>query len=75
MDQHSEAQTLPVFDAGQKINDKLHERQGEIIDVARQYSHAKANPVHNYLVRWDNGDIEALSERAFSSGWGLEIED
>ena len=75
MRRHSKSEATPVFDAGQKINDTVHERYGEIIDVARQYAHPKADPVHNYLVRWDDGDIEALNERAFSSSWGLEIGD
>ena len=68
-------QDLPVLDAGQKVNDTTHDRSGEIIDVARQYAHPNADPVHNYLVRWDDGDIEALNERAFTSSWGLELTD
>jgi hypothetical protein len=66
---------IPVFDAGQQINDSQGERSGEIVDVARQYSHPNAAPVHNYLVRWDDGHIEALNERAFTANWGLEVED
>ena len=66
---------FPVFEAGQKIADTVHDRSGEIIDVARQYAHPNADPVHNYLVRWDDGDIEALNERAFARDWGLETVD
>ena len=66
---------FPVFDAGRRVSDLDGERAGEIVDVARQYSHPNAAPVHNYLVRWEDGQIEALSERAFSTNWGLEVED
>ena len=65
----------PVYDAGQKVFDLHGDRSGQIVDVARQYSHPNADPVHNYLVRWEDGHIEALNERALTSNWGLEIED
>ena len=57
------------------MNDLHGERGGEIVDIARQYSHPNADPVHNYLVRWDDGIVEALNERAFTSSWGLEVEE
>jgi len=66
---------LPVYDTGQRVNDLQRERSGEIVDVARQYSHPNAAPVHNYLVRWEDGHVEALSEQAFVPNWGLEVED
>ena len=66
---------IPVFDPGQKVHDFHSDRGGQIVDVARQYSHPNAEPVHNYLVRWDDGHVEALSERALTPNWGLEIED
>ncbi len=66
---------IPVFDPGQKVHDFHGDRGGQIVDVARQYSHPNAEPVHNYLVRWDDGHVEALNERALTPNWGLEIED
>ena len=66
---------IPVFDAGQAVHDVDGHRAGQIVDVARQYSHPNADPVHNYLVRWDDGMIEAFSERAMAPGSGLEVED
>jgi len=66
---------IPVCDPGQKVHDLDGERGGEIVDVARQYSHPNADPVHNYLVRWDDGHVEAFNERALTSNWGLEIEE
>jgi len=66
---------VPVFDAGQKVHDFYDNRGGQIVDVARQYSHPNADPVHNYLVRWDDGHVEALNERALTSSWGLEIDE
>jgi hypothetical protein len=63
-----------VFDPGQRVRDVYSERCGAIVDVARQYAHPNAAPVHNYLVRWDDGQVEALNERAFAQNWGLEIE-
>jgi hypothetical protein len=66
---------LPTFDAGQSIHDCDADRAGKIVDVARQYAHPNADPVHNYLVRWEDGQIEALNERALTPGWGLEVDD
>jgi hypothetical protein len=66
---------MPVFDPGQKVHDLHNDRAGEIVDIARQYANPTADPVHNYLVRWDDGHIEALNERALTPGWGLEVED
>ena len=31
--------------------------------------------VHNYLVRWDDGHVEALNERALTNSWGLEVDE
>jgi len=64
-----------ILEPGQKIHDVQGERDGEIVDIARQYSHPNADPVHNYLVRWDDGIIEALNERAFTTSWGLEVKE
>ena len=66
---------IPVYDPGQKVNDLPAGRRGQIVDVARQYSHPSADPVHNYLVRWDDGHVEAFNERALTPNWGLEVEE
>lgn len=66
---------LPVYDAGQRIHDLDDDRSGQIVDVARQYAHPNADPVHNYLVRWEDGQVEAFNERSMTQSWGLEIED
>jgi len=65
----------PRFEPGQKVNDVQADRSGEILDVAPQFSHPNAAPVHNYLVRWDDGHVEALNERAFGRSWGLVVEE
>ena len=46
---------MPVFDTGQTVHDLDADRGGRIVDVAQQFSHPNADPVHNYLVRWDDG--------------------
>ena len=66
---------LPVYRTGQRIHDTRSEREGEIVDVARQFAHPKADPVHNYLVRWDDGIVEAFNERAFTPSWGLVVDE
>ena len=60
---------------GQKVRDRLTKRVGTIVDLARQYSHPKADPVFNYLIRWDDGQISAFSEDAFRGGAGIETID
>ncbi len=73
---HADKRTpMPVYDTGQKVLDLHGDRNGQIVDVARQYSHPSADPVHNYLVRWDDGHVEALNERALTPNWGMEVEE
>jgi hypothetical protein len=66
---------LPVYSVGQRIHDLDSEREGEIVDVARKYAHPTADPVHNYLIRWDDGIVEAFHERAMNPSWGLEVDE
>ena len=66
---------VEVFDAGQKVRDGYDRRSGVVLDCAQQYSHPKADPVHSYLVRWDDGQVEAISEAAFHSPRGVEPVD
>ncbi len=57
------------------LRDRRSERVGTVIDVACQYAHPKADPVYNYLVRWDDGQVEALSQAALDGTHGLEVVD
>ena len=66
---------MPVYEPGIQVVDLDGDRSGTIVDVARQYSHPHADPVHNYLVRWEDGIVEALNERALASNWGIEVEE
>lgn len=63
------------FPIGLRLRDTYHDREGEILDVARQYTHPQAAPIYNYLVRWRDGQVEALAEAAIRSGHGIEILD
>jgi hypothetical protein len=61
------------FEAGQKIRDLGEDRDGVILDVACQYAHPKAQPVFSYLIRWQDGQVQALSEHAFGAEPGIEL--
>lgn len=58
---------------GQKIRDRAERRHGVVLDHACQYAHPKAAPVYSYLVRWQDGQVQALSEAAFGGRDGVEI--
>ena len=60
---------------GQRVRDLRLHRQGSVIDVARQYAHPKAAPVFHYLVRWDDGQIQAFGEEAFVADHGIDLID
>lgn len=60
---------------GQRVRDRQLEREGTIVDIACQYAHPKADPVYNYLVRWDDGQVQAFGASAFEFGHGLEVMD
>ncbi|MCP3982392.1 MAG: hypothetical protein GY716_24075 [bacterium] len=60
--------TADPLDAGMKIKDSFESRTGVVLDHACQYAHPKADPVYSYLVRWDDGQVSAISEGAFSHG-------
>ena len=59
----------------QVIRDLRHGLTGVVVDHACQYSHPKADPVYSYLVRWEDGQVRALSEAALSGGHGYEVVD
>jgi len=46
-----------------------------VLDFACQYAHPKAEPVYSYLIRWDDGQVNALSEAALGGGQGYELID
>jgi hypothetical protein len=57
------------------VRDNRANRTGTILDFACQYAHPKAAPAYNYLVRWDDGQIQAFSATALEGGYGLELID
>lgn len=63
------------LEAGQKIRDVQNNSVGTILDFACQYAHPKADPVYSYLIRWEDGQVQALTETAFGGRDGLEILD
>lgn len=60
---------------GQRVRDEHFHRQGAVIDIARQYAHPKAEPVYHYLLRWDDGQVQAVGEAAFDGDHGLDPVD
>jgi hypothetical protein len=42
------------------------------LDYACQYAHPKADPVYSYLIKWDDGQVQALSEAAVGGPFGIE---
>ena len=68
----------PISDqlaSGQKLRDVRLSRQGVVLDSACQYTHPKAQPVYSYLVRWEDGQVQAISEGALAPGSGVELVD
>jgi len=63
------------LETGQKIRDVQTDNVGVIVDFACQYAHPKADPVYSYLVRWEDGQVNALTESAFRGSHGYEIID
>jgi len=46
-----------------------------ILDFACQYAHPKADPVYNYLIRWEDGQVQAFSSDALGGRYGFELLD
>lgn len=63
-----------ALETGQKLHDAREGKTGVVLDTARQYSHPKADPVYSYLVRWDDGQVQAITEAALDDQ-DLEIVD
>ena len=61
----SRSSEMKKLEPGQKVRD-IHERLlGVVTDSACQYAHPKAPPVYNYLIRWQDGQVQAVTETAF----------
>jgi len=55
------------------VRDAVEDSVGVVLDHACQYAHPKAPPVYSYLIRWQDGQVQAVSETAFVRGGGLEL--
>jgi hypothetical protein len=60
---------------GQKVRDPQGNGTGVVLDFACQYAHPKAQPVYSYLIRWQDGQVQAVSEAAFFGDDGLRLVD
>ena len=60
---------------GREIRDSKERKSGVVVDCACQYAHPKAQPVYNYLVRWEDGQVQAISEFALRREYGIEPAD
>jgi hypothetical protein len=58
---------------GCRVRDVQHGQDGVIVDFACQYAHPKADPVYSYLIRWDDGQVQAVSEAALDGSHGFEV--
>jgi hypothetical protein len=63
------------LEAGQKVRDGRENLTGVVVDYACQYAHPKAAPVYSYLIRWQDGQVQAVSEAAFCGDGALELVD
>lgn len=60
---------------GQKVRNVYSDTFGVVLDFACQYAHPKAQPVYSYLIRWQDGQVQALSEAVFEGDYGVELVD
>ncbi len=63
------------LEAGQRVRDGIQRKQGVVLEHACQYAHPKAPPVYSYLIRWQDGLVQAVTESAFQRDHGLEVLD
>ena len=63
------------LEVGRKVRDNGADRTGTILDFACQYAHPKAEPVYNYLIRWDDGQIQAFTSVVLEGRYGFELVD
>lgn len=67
-----ETKNLPP---GQKVRNMHTGLAGVILESACQYAHPKAQPIYSYLIRWQDGQVQALTEVAFHGDYGVELVD
>lgn len=60
---------------GQGLFDTHGQQNGVVLDIARQYAHPKAAPVFSYLVKWDDGQVLAITDAALDTQRRYEIID
>lgn len=58
---------------GTLVRDHAFDRDGVVVDHACQYAHPQAPPMYHYLIRWEDGQLQALAEFAFRGNHGLEM--
>ncbi len=63
------------LEAGQKVRDAQNDSMGVVLEYACQYAHPKADPVYSYLIRWQDGQVQAVTETAFDGSSGLQVVD
>jgi hypothetical protein len=68
-------QAAERLEEGQRIRDVRNQLEGVVLEYACQYAHPKADPVYSYLVQWDDGQINAISEAALQGDYGYETVD
>ena len=69
------ARAVEKLTVGQKLFDTHGQQHGVVLDIARQYAHPKAAPVFSYLVKWDDGQVLAITDAALDSQRRYEIVD
>ena len=55
------------LEAGQKVHDRQNDTTGVVLEYACQYAHPKADPVYSYLIRWQDGQVQASGASASGS--------
>ena len=63
------------LEEGQKVRDSQNNGTGVVLEYACQYAHPKADPVYSYLIRWQDGQVQAVTETAFDGSAGLRVVD
>ncbi len=63
------------LEQGQKVRDTQNNNSGVVLEHACQYAHPKADPVYSYLIRWQDGQVQAVTEAAFQGSHGLKLVD
>lgn len=67
--------SIEPLEVGQRVRDARNRQEGVVLEFACQYAHPKADPVYSYLIRWEDGQVNAVSEAAFEGSHGIELID